>query len=639
MRRVLVSGITAVLVTGCSDGPAAPTPPPPSSVSITVEEGFVLTGDTLQLALDPQGGSVAGVQWESLSPDVATVRDGVVRGMARGTARIVARAGTLADTARVGVLRNTFNVSATDFCANPQLAPVRIAAVGERSIILADTRNPPGTFSDADYRGFAAQFDEVVYPTVTGAFGEPLDVDRNGRFIVLFTRAVNELAPDPSQGFVAGFVWARDLLPRTPATVLGRTFSTSCPGSNEAEMTYLAIPDPAWPEGIRTIMRRTTVATIAHELQHAINASRRIFVHNTLPEELWLNEAMSHVAEELTFYRAGGLGPGQSIDLTTLRASQPRLDAVNAFQISNLANFGRYLAAPAAESPLSTDLPAGAAMRGAAWNLLRYAADRRGGNQNRFWSDLLDSSLSGTSNLQRATGAELLPWIRDWAVSLYASGGVPGLDARFRQASWNFRSVLPALLDEFPLPLEPLQDNVATSTTVRAASAAYLQFAVGPDQVAEIGVAVPGRSAASCRDDGAITSLDVGEVHTGPPGGAVSLCFAGGPSGSEYVLIPFHASLTPGANLNVDVLGRGIQQAVPRSSSRRTGAGHAFGFDEEALLRTGGSAYAEELHFRLREEERDELARRIPALGRNLGDRGMAAAAAGPLMVSVIRTR
>jgi hypothetical protein len=633
MRRMLVVGIMALLLSGCSDAPTAPTPP--MSLAITTQERFVLTGDTVQITISTEGGSASAVEWESLDPQVASVQDGVVTGIERGRARIVARAGSLADTAAVGVLRSSFNVSAADFCENPQFAPVRIAAVGERSIILADSRNPPGAFTDTEYRGFAAQFDDAIHPTITRAFGEPLDVGANARFLILFTRAVNELTPDPRDGFVAGFVWARDLFPRTPRTLLGLSFPDACPGSNEAEITYLAIPDPAWPEGIRNSIRRTTAATIAHELQHAINASRRIFLHNTLPEEVWLNEAMSHVAEELMFYQASGLSPGQSIDLAALTASRARVEAVNGFQVGNLVNFGRYLEEPEAESSLAPNAEATGEVRGAAWNLLRYAADRRGGNQLQFWNDLLNSSLSGTSNLQRAIGAELLDWMRDWAVSLYASGGIPDPAPRFRQASWDLRSVLPPLVEEFPLMAQPLQDKLRTSTTIRAGSAAYLRFAVAPDQVAEITVSVPGeRPAESCRDADVVQSLGPGDVYTAPAGRAASVCFAGGASGTEHLLIPFHASLTPGANLIVEVVAHGIDEPAPQPSIRRDGAGRARGFD-----RAAGAKRPHPRHLWMREREREELAARLPGNGRDLLVLSLPAATSGPLMVSVIRIR
>lgn len=634
IERLLAAGIIAAVLAGCSDGTG---PTLPTSLSITTKERFVITGDTVRISIDTEGGSSAAVEWESLNPQIATVQSGLVTGVARGNARIVARAGSLADTATVVVLRNTFNVSFTDFCANPQWAPVRIAAVGTRSIILADTRNPDGALTDTEYRSFATQFDNTVYPTIAGAFGEPLDVDKNNRFIVLFTRAVNELVDDPQDGFTAGIVWARDLFPRTPRVLLGVSFPDNCPGSNEAEMTYMAIPDPAWPDNIRGFIRRTTLATIAHEFQHAINASRRIFVHNVIPEEVWLNEGMSHIAEELMYYAVSGRAPGQAIDLSMLTSSQQQVDAVNRFQIGNLGNIGRYLQNVPAASPLAANDAVDLGTRGSAWNLLRYAADRRGGNQGQFWHGLLNTDQAGISNLQQAIGTEVLPWMRDWSVSLYASRDGPHPESRFRQASWNLGSVLPALFDEFPLTPQPLENEVQASTTIRAGSAAYLRFAVPSDEVAEINVGVTGESPVeSCRDTGVIQSLDPGEVYAGPAGQLESLCFPGGAAGTEFVLMPFHASVTAGANLIVDVVGTGIKAPAPMASTSQTGPGRALGLDDPRLSER---SRAEDLHLRMLEQEREEVARRLPRHRPTMLSQSLAASTTGPLMVAVVRTR
>jgi hypothetical protein len=421
---------------------------------------------------------------------------------------------------------------------------------------------------------------------------------------------------------------------------MGLSFPDDCPGSNEAEMTYLAIPDPSWPENIRNFIRRTIVSTIAHEFQHAINASRRIFVFNALPEEVWLNEAMSHIVEELMFYRMSGLGPGQAIDLQTLTSTQQRVDAANGFQISNLANFGTYLGEPEAASPLAPSGQVRGPTRGSAWNLLRYTADRRGGDQNQLWYSLLNTELAGAANLQQTVGSDLLPWMRDWSVSLHASSGSPHADSRFRQASWNFASVLPALFDEFPLSLQLLENEVPVSTTIRAGSAAYMRFAVASGQLAEIDVHVTGETPAeSCRDTGVTTALGVGEVYTGPAGTASSLCFAGGGSGTEFALIPFHASLTPGANLIVDVVGSDIEAMVVAASASRIGPGHAFGLDHSHLVDGSVSpSRAEALHLRMLEREREEVARRLPRHERLFSEQ-LQTTTNGPLMVSVVRIR
>jgi hypothetical protein len=648
MRRILTAGVCATLLAGCSDSPAAPDPV--TSLSITNKEPFVVVSDTVTVPIRTVGGGEGSVRWESLDPQVATVDgNGRVTGVARGSARIVARADALADTARVGVLRNSFNVSTSSFCETPENTTVRIAAVGQRAIILADTRNPAGGYTDAEYRAFAEEFDNVIYPTVTGAFGEPRGRDGTGRFMILFTRAVNAMTSDPERGWIGGFVWLRDLLPRAGGVFQGVNFGGPCPGSNEVEMTYMAIPDPTWSEPIRNTIRRRASSTIAHEYQHLINGSRRVFEIRPIElEDLWLNEGMSHIAEELMFFGRGGIAPGEAADLNTIRATQARVDAFNNFNVGNFGNLGRYLERPDTLSPMMADTAVSFEVRGAAWNLLRYAADRRGGNQTTFWRSLLSSSATGMENLEQSIGTAVLPWVRDWNVSLYLSGLAPAPEARFRQ-NWNLRSILPALRQSgtYPLRTQPLQDQVPASLTVRAGSAAFLSFGVAAGQTGVLTVAAGTNPPATCRDTNAVTNLGLWQVYTGPAGSGEALCLAGGESGRDYTVIPFHASGTPNAQLILTVTGQGIQ--APANATGAAAASGAFGralvFDASALARDDAAAHGSgALHLRMLKRQQEELARRIS--GMSSGPRSpfatQSAAAAtngGPLMISVVRTR
>ena len=66
--------------------------------------------------------------------------------------------------------------------------------------------------------------------------------------------------------------------------------------------------------------------------------------------KVWLNEGLSHIAEELLYYRISGNTPGTNIDLPLLRSSQAQLDAVNAYQIQNLSRLSFYMKAPETSS-------------------------------------------------------------------------------------------------------------------------------------------------------------------------------------------------------------------------------------------------------------------------------------------------
>src|SRR5205807_6994145 len=91
----------------------------------------------------------------------------------------------------------------------------------------------------------------------------------------------------------------------------------SCPGSNVAELINLFVPDNVTP---KPVVAARIVETMSHEFQHLINAARRLCINKSaaISEERWLNEGLSHIAEELTFYKESGLSPRQNIGALTI---------------------------------------------------------------------------------------------------------------------------------------------------------------------------------------------------------------------------------------------------------------------------------------------------------------------------------
>ena len=71
------------------------------------------------------------------------------------------------------------------------IASSRVAAVGEKSIVVADNENPTGGYTDAEYASIAATFDTLVFPLDTTAFGAPTNVSGRGKVILFYTRSVN----------------------------------------------------------------------------------------------------------------------------------------------------------------------------------------------------------------------------------------------------------------------------------------------------------------------------------------------------------------------------------------------------------------------------------------------------------------
>lgn len=368
--------------------------------------------------------------------------------------------------------------ASTQGCSDPNWRDARVEAVSSRAIVVADTLNPSGGFTTSDYQSFANEFDTRVWPVVTQNFGAPSDVDENQRVVIFFTVAVNELTNPGSGSYVGGFYHPRDLYPTTG--------SGSCPTSNEAEVLYQLVPDPARAtENNETFLtkeqvQRRTVAVIAHELQHLVNASLRIFELNAPVESVWLNEGLSHIAEELIFYHEAGLQPEQNIDLSQLRSSDQILQAANRHQVSNIGRFISFL-----ESPASLNLSDGndVLTRGAVWSFLRYAADRTAApaNQQQLWQSLVNTRNTGMSNVAEAFGITPFDWFQDWTVAVLLDDTSVPTEERFRQPSWNFRSVVPALMQSgsWPLQTRTLTNGQPLETTLRPGGTSYLRLAVG----------------------------------------------------------------------------------------------------------------------------------------------------------------
>ena len=397
---------------------------------------------------------------------------------------------------QVGDLMN-LNANSSSACANANVRTGRVAAITNRAIVLSDTANPADGFTTEDFQNFGATFDTLVYPVDTVNFGAPTDIDKNQHVILFFTRAVNELTP-PSQNFyVGGFFFSRDLFPTTTAgTVEG------CGTSNFAEMFYLLVPDPTGivNQNVRTadFVRTVTVGTLAHEFQHLINASRHLYVNGSATfEDVFLDEGLAHEAEELTFYQASGLTPGQNITYEMIQSSQKTQAAFDNFGVQNFRRLREFLTNTLTNSPYVNN--ANITTRGAIWSFLRYAADRLAGTGSQLWFQIANPppGIHGVSNLTRAIAPDLSAWVRDWSVSNYADDFIPGIQSVDMDPSWNVRSMISAVNEGvWALATQQIDPAGVTSVGIGDGSAAYLRFGVaantiGGGRIASRGAPVP----------------------------------------------------------------------------------------------------------------------------------------------------
>jgi hypothetical protein len=387
-----------------------------------------------------------------------------------------------------------FNVSTegSDGCSSITMRHGRVRRVTARAIIVADTMNPAGGFSDADFEEFGDFFDEHAWPLTTGTFGQPSDIDGNDRAIVFFTVAVNELPannnlPQNSGSYVGGFFYNRDLFPRS-----------SCGGSNAAEMFYMMVPDPLGepePGGRRSFglnfVKQKVPTLLVHEFQHLVNDSRRLHV-NQAPvwEETWLNEGLSHIAEELMFFHtAPGLETKQNLGPASFTETAQK-EAFATFQRDNHDRFAIFIRNPDNASLLGSDL---LSTRGAAWAFLRYAADRYAAGESALWTGLVTNSReAGMANLDRVLATDTREWMRDWAIALYADDTGLTSESRFLTSSWNYRAMFTqgqTLLlranEPYPIRAPRLFSGQNRRLTLQGGGSGYLR----------VGVAAGGRAA------------------------------------------------------------------------------------------------------------------------------------------------
>jgi len=638
MKRTLLVLLVALAgLPACKDT-MGPTGGPLTGLAVSPSPLYLGVGDTMTLSAigtrDDGTTAPATATFKSSNTSIVTVSgSGLARGVAVGTATITAKSGGKSSVVTVNVLSSaggairTFNVNDAN-CDNPVYHGARLVATSTHALIYEDITNPTGGFTAAEYQGIINELEGTVYPTDVANFGTPTDIDGNGHFIVLYTRAVNDLTP-VGAGFVyGGFFHPRDMFPRTPNTELD-----GCLGSNVTEMFYMLAPDPSGVSNghVRTkaYVRGNTVGTIAHEFQHLINTSRRIHVNHadSLFEKVWLDEALAHVAEELNFYTASGLAPRQNLGQPEVLANQTRVDAFNQFQLENFGRFDEYLRAPAVNAPYANDDDL--ATRGAGWAFLRYMADRRGGSEQSFWFAVVNSNINGLENLQAVLGADPVLWARDWAVANYTDEAVP-VTALFTHPSWKFRDLYTnAAFGGFHLQVQALAAG-NTSNTIQAGSAAYYKFGVAVAQTADVRLAPTGSTVA-----GACTpvALAVGGVQQLTLGAGQALCF---PGGGDYALIPFHASNTLGQTFAVTITATNVIAAIPPPSPVRASTAPLFALDSYSIMHPWDGG----METRMRERAYAELRHKVHRAQGGGGLRADLSNVVGSILyVNVVRIR
>lgn len=176
------------------------------------------------------------------------------------------------------------------------LVPASLVYQTSNFNIYIDDRNL-GSLDRDDIEELATNFDAVI-DEEKQMFGYESDVDGDGRFNVLLTQVVNELGGS-SGGIVTGFFYAVDLFS-----------SSQYPQSNETEIFYTFVPDPngdfGTPISKSFSLSNILPSVLPHEYQHMINFNMHYLRNGGSPEKSFLNESLSHLAEDLYSVNAEG---------------------------------------------------------------------------------------------------------------------------------------------------------------------------------------------------------------------------------------------------------------------------------------------------------------------------------------------
>ena len=251
-----------------------------------------------------------------------------------------------------------------------QSIEARVVAVNERAVafVQEDLREEEGNIGEEQIQTVIDQFAED-YPILVEAFGAPSDVDGDGRIALLFTHLIHDV------GRVVTFS-ARAV---APARLGG-----------DGNMTDLLWLSPVASERYRPLL--------AHYFQHLINFNQHVLVRRSIPEEIWLNEGLAHVARDLVVGQTRG----------------------------NYGHVRSFLRQPAAAG-LSTGIYT-SAWRGAAYLFVRSLVDLLG---EEVLLRLVQTGLVGRDNVEAATGENFADLMARWGAQLYISGTGQSGHSRF----------------------------------------------------------------------------------------------------------------------------------------------------------------------------------------------------------------
>ncbi len=348
--------------------------------------------------------------------------------------------------------KRTFEVCATTDCNDFVQSTATAKVVGNKVAIFLDDSVPAGGYAPADLQKVGALFDSQLYPIDTTAFGRESDLDNNSVVIVLLTPKVNALSADcnTTGSVILGYFFGLDLTP-------------SQQHSNDGEVFYGLVPDPGNSscDISKAFATNFLPPTFIHEFQHMISYNQHVVMRQGVAELTWLNEGLSHFAEEL----GGRLIPDAEC--------QPAFSSCESqFVSGDIENAYEYLNDTESSFLIEPGNSTGTlAERGANWLFVRWLADHFAATQptgKEFTQAIDQTSRVGVDNVTAVTGADFSTLVGQWQLANYLDnlpGFTPSSD-RLQYTSFDFRALYQSAFSQGvfdkPYPLTPDTAGIST---------------------------------------------------------------------------------------------------------------------------------------------------------------------------------
>jgi hypothetical protein len=346
------------------------------------------------------------------------------------------------------------------------LATVKV--VGQRVAIYVDDATP-SAYTQADLDNVGTLFDSHLYPIDTTAFGRESDLDNNGVVIILLTPHVNELSPNCTSAgsVILGFFFGLDLLPTQAHSNGGEIFYGVVPG--------MITPGCNIPESSAI---HALPPVFIHEFQHMISFNQHVLIRGGTSEDTWLNEGLSHFAEEL-----GGEGVPDSFCAPAFPNCESQ------FNGGNIDNAYSYLDDPESNFLVEPGSSSGTlSERGANWLFVRWMADHFATTEpqgTELTRKLDETNLIGVANVEAATGTDFSTLNSQWQLANYLTnlpGFTPSTD-RLQYTTLNLRAIYQmnfqngVFAKPYPLTPDSTRDGTYARTGVlRAGSGRHVRI-------------------------------------------------------------------------------------------------------------------------------------------------------------------